>query len=81
MRTSGRSRRARAALANTIRRQVLDRLAVTPAQFRRVAYLALGSLTLIVLTGGAVRLTERGWAVRTGRNAGERRCRRSAHSR
>src|SRR6516164_10568764 len=40
--------------------EVLDRLAVTPAQFRRVAYLALGSLTLIVLTGAAVRLTDSG---------------------
>jgi cytochrome c oxidase assembly protein subunit 15 len=37
-----------------------DRLTVTPAQFRRVAYLALGSLTLIVLTGAAVRLTDSG---------------------
>src|SRR6185437_9684064 len=39
---------------------MLDRLAVTPAQFRRVAYLTLGSLTLIVLTGAAVRLTDSG---------------------
>ena len=30
--------------------EVRNRLAVTPVQFRRVAYLALGSLTLIVLT-------------------------------
>jgi heme a synthase len=35
-------------------------MAVTPAQYRRVAYLALGSLTLIVLTGAAVRLTDSG---------------------
>src|SRR6185312_11109218 len=39
---------------------MLSRLAVTPAQFRRVAYLTLGSLTLIVLTGAAVRLTDSG---------------------
>jgi heme a synthase len=39
---------------------VRDRLAVTPAQFRRVAYIALGSLTLIVMTGAAVRLTDSG---------------------
>jgi heme a synthase len=39
---------------------MLDRLAVTPAQYRRVAYVALGALTLIVLTGGAVRLTDSG---------------------
>src|SRR5947209_14263835 len=36
------------------------RLAVTPAQYRRVAYFALGSLMLIVLTGAAVRLTDSG---------------------
>ncbi len=36
------------------------RLAVTPAQYRRVAYLTLGALTLIVLTGAAVRLTGSG---------------------
>ena len=40
--------------------RVLDRLAVTPTQYRRVAYVALGSLTLIVLTGAAVRLTDSG---------------------
>jgi len=39
---------------------MLERLAVTPAQYRRVAYLTLGSLTLIVLTGVAVRLTDSG---------------------
>jgi cytochrome c oxidase assembly protein subunit 15 len=37
-----------------------ERLAVTPTQFRRVAYIALASLTVIVLTGGAVRLTDSG---------------------
>ena len=40
--------------------EVLARLAVTPAQYRRVAYVALASLTLIVLTGAAVRLTDSG---------------------
>jgi cytochrome c oxidase assembly protein subunit 15 len=39
---------------------MLARLAVTPAQYRRVAYLTLASLTLIVLTGAAVRLTDSG---------------------
>jgi heme a synthase len=39
---------------------MLDRLAVTPVQYRRVACIALGALTLIVLTGGAVRLTDSG---------------------
>jgi cytochrome c oxidase assembly protein subunit 15 len=33
---------------------------VTPAQYARVAYLALAALTLIVLTGAAVRLTGSG---------------------
>jgi len=33
---------------------------VTPAQYARVAYVALGALTLIVLTGAAVRLTGSG---------------------
>jgi cytochrome c oxidase assembly protein subunit 15 len=37
-----------------------ERLAVTPAQYRRVAYITLGALTLIVLTGAAVRLTGSG---------------------
>jgi cytochrome c oxidase assembly protein subunit 15 len=37
-----------------------ERLAVTPAQYRRVAYATLVSLTLIVLTGAAVRLTDSG---------------------
>src|SRR3979411_1930802 len=33
---------------------------VTPAQYARVAYIALGALTLIVLSGAAVRLTGSG---------------------
>ena len=37
-----------------------DRLTVTPAQYRLVAYVTLGALTLIVLTGAAVRLTDSG---------------------
>lgn len=37
-----------------------DRFAVTPRQFRLASYIALGSLTLIVLTGAAVRLTDSG---------------------
>ena len=37
-----------------------DRLAVTPIQFRRVAYATLAALTLIVFTGAAVRLTDSG---------------------
>ena len=37
-----------------------DRFSLTPAQYRRVAYIALGALTLIVLTGAAVRLTDSG---------------------
>jgi cytochrome c oxidase assembly protein subunit 15 len=37
-----------------------SRLAVTPIQYRRVAYATLASLTLIVLTGAAVRLTGSG---------------------
>lgn len=36
------------------------RLVLTPSQYRRVAYIALASLTLIVLTGAAVRLTGSG---------------------
>src|SRR5215475_15541981 len=40
--------------------QVLDRLAVTPTQYRRVAYIALAALTVIVWTGAAVRLTDSG---------------------
>ena len=37
-----------------------DRFSLTPSQYRRVAYVALGALTLIVLTGAAVRLTDSG---------------------
>src|SRR5579862_7882489 len=37
-----------------------DRLAVTPIQYRRVAFVTLVSLTLIVMTGAAVRLTDSG---------------------
>ncbi len=37
-----------------------ERLAVTPDQYRRVAYIALAALALIVLTGAAVRLTDSG---------------------
>src|SRR3984885_15927456 len=37
-----------------------DRLAVTPDQYRKVTYIALAALTLIVLTGAAVRLTDSG---------------------
>jgi len=36
------------------------RLAVTPDQYRKVTYVALAALTLIVLTGAAVRLTDSG---------------------
>src|ERR1700760_2525335 len=36
------------------------RLAVTPDQYRRLTYWTLGALTLIVLTGAAVRLTDSG---------------------
>jgi cytochrome c oxidase assembly protein subunit 15 len=39
---------------------VRSRFSVTPTQFRRAAYVALGALTLIVLTGAAVRLTDSG---------------------
>lgn len=37
-----------------------QRLAVTPLQYRRVAYITLAALSLIVLTGAAVRLTGSG---------------------
>jgi cytochrome c oxidase assembly protein subunit 15 len=33
---------------------------LTPAQYRRIAYIALGALAVIVLTGAAVRLTDSG---------------------
>jgi cytochrome c oxidase assembly protein subunit 15 len=39
---------------------VRRRFSVTPQQFRLASYIALGSLTLIVLTGAAVRLTDSG---------------------
>jgi cytochrome c oxidase assembly protein subunit 15 len=39
---------------------VRARLAVTPVQYRRVAYTALAALSLIVLSGAAVRLTGSG---------------------
>src|ERR1700759_181894 len=39
---------------------MLNRLAVTPTQYRRVAYATLAALTLIVFTGAAVRLTGSG---------------------
>src|SRR6201991_3269190 len=35
-----------------------ERLRVTPRQYRTVAYVALAALTVIVLTGAAVRLTD-----------------------
>lgn len=38
----------------------LSSFSVTPAQFRRASYIALGALTVIVLTGAAVRLTDSG---------------------
>jgi heme a synthase len=41
-------------------RPMRDRLAVSPAQYRRVAYFTLAALSLIVLTGAAVRLTGSG---------------------
>ena len=37
-----------------------SRLTVSPDQYRKVAYIALAALTLIVLTGAAVRLTDSG---------------------
>jgi len=37
-----------------------ERLHVTPRQFRNLAYVTLGALTLIVMTGAAVRLTDSG---------------------
>src|SRR5437660_12288476 len=37
-----------------------SRLAVTPSQFRLIVYVTLGALTVIVLTGAAVRLTDSG---------------------
>jgi cytochrome c oxidase assembly protein subunit 15 len=43
-----------------MRQRIAQRLAVTPDQYRRVALVGLGALTLIVLTGAAVRLTGSG---------------------
>ena len=37
-----------------------SRLILTPAQYRRLAFVALGALTAIVLTGAVVRLTDSG---------------------
>ena len=37
-----------------------SRVALTPVQYRRVAYIALAALSVIVLTGAAVRLTDSG---------------------
>ena len=37
-----------------------NRFTLTPVQYRRVAYVALGALAVIVLTGAAVRLTDSG---------------------
>src|SRR3984885_13296279 len=39
---------------------MLERLRVPPRQYRTVAYVALASLTVIVMTGAAVRLTDSG---------------------
>ena len=39
---------------------MLERLHVTPRQYRIVAYVTLAALTLIVMTGAAVRLTDSG---------------------
>jgi len=39
---------------------MLARLTLTPANYRRLAYIALAAVTLIVLTGAAVRLTGSG---------------------
>lgn len=43
-----------------MRSRLVDRLIVTPTQYRRVSYVALAALALIVLTGAAVRLTDSG---------------------
>jgi cytochrome c oxidase assembly protein subunit 15 len=40
--------------------RIFDRLIVTPAQYRRIAYVGLAALAVIVLTGAAVRLTDSG---------------------
>jgi cytochrome c oxidase assembly protein subunit 15 len=41
-------------------RERIDHFSLTPRQYLRVAYVALGALTLIVLTGAAVRLSGSG---------------------
>src|SRR5436305_6344183 len=43
-----------------MRARLIDRLTVTPSQYRRVAFIALVALALIVMTGAAVRLTDSG---------------------
>ena len=43
-----------------LKQRMRNHLAVTPRQYRRVAYFTLGALTLIVMTGAAVRLTGSG---------------------
>jgi len=44
----------------TRRRAIARRAEITPAQFTRLAWVALAALSLIVLTGAAVRLTDSG---------------------
>ncbi|PZS10166.1 MAG: hypothetical protein DLM64_09190 [Solirubrobacterales bacterium] len=53
-------RATQASVGERYARAMRGRLAVTPAQYRRVAYVTLVALTLIVLTGAAVRLTGSG---------------------
>ena len=60
MPTSVRSRPEPRARANSICRRCEAASASPRLQYRRVAYVALGALTLIVLTGAAVRLTDSG---------------------
>ncbi len=43
-----------------MRISAITQLRLTPSQYRRVAYVALAALALIVLTGAAVRLTDSG---------------------
>ena len=43
-----------------MRARLIDRLTVTPTQYRRIAYVALAALALIVLMGAAVRLMDSG---------------------
>jgi heme a synthase len=43
-----------------MRARLIDRLTVTPSQYRRITYIALAALALIVMTGAAVRLTDSG---------------------